>query len=43
MIEDQCDGYGATAAEAIGNLVMEIVGCYEGEELPYIKSIVWEQ
>jgi hypothetical protein len=42
MIEDQCDGYGETAAEAIGDLVMEIARLWDGNPMPYIKVIDWE-
>ena len=44
MVEDCCDGYGATAAEAIGNLIMKITLDYldAGKPMPYIKSINWQ-
>lgn len=43
MIEDSCDGHGDTAAEAIGNLLMTIAELWEGQDMPYIKSVKWEK
>lgn len=43
MIEDQCDAYGATEAEAIGNLVLEIARIYKNFPMPYIKNVFLNQ